>query len=129
MRVTSVSDQLRMAVTECTAARSSCANNIVAEIASAASVFIAWRLSRDVAHGTVRLDNFHDVGGTGFGGLDGLGRRGSRNGLVGSGLPGQFQLPPHKDHVILGFGERRHPTVACYRAFAGLGGPPPHCFY
>src|ERR1035438_43903 len=37
MRVTSVSDQLRMAVTECTAARSFCANNIVTEIASAAA--------------------------------------------------------------------------------------------
>src|ERR1022692_4322047 len=111
MRVTSVSDQLRMAVTECTAARSFCANNIVAEIASAESGFIAWRLSRDVAHGTVRLDYLHDVGGTGFGGLDGLGRRGRRGSFGGSGLPGQLQLPPHKDHVILGFGERRHPEL------------------
>src|ERR1019366_4361262 len=120
MRVTSVSDQLRMAVTECTAARSFCANNIVAEIASAASGFIAWRLSRDVAHGTVRLDNFHDVGGTGFGGLDGLGGRGSRRGFGGGGLAGYLQFPPHKNHVFFGFGERRPPAVARYRAFAGI---------
>src|ERR1035441_7692449 len=118
MRVTSVSDQLRMAVTECTAARSFCANNIVAEIASAASGFIAWRLSRDVAHGTVRLDNFHDVGGTSFGGLDGLGRRGSRNRFVGSGLPAYPQCPPQKDHVFWGSGDRRPPAVARDRAFA-----------
>ena len=41
MRVTSSSDQLRIAVTECREARSLCANNIVAEIASAAKGFIA----------------------------------------------------------------------------------------
>src|ERR1035437_10070062 len=100
----SASDQLRMAVTDCRGARSFCANNIVAEIASAASGFIPSRLSRDVAHGPVRLDYFHDVGGTSFLGLDGLGRRERRNGFGGSGLSGLLQLPPHKDHVILGFG-------------------------
>src|ERR1039458_4404297 len=120
MRVTSVSDQLRMAVTECTAARSSCANNIVAEIASAASVFIAWRLSRDVAHGTVRLDNFHDVGGTGFGCLDGWGGRGNRGSFFPTGFPADLQLPPHQDHLILGFGNGRYPAVASYRTFAGI---------
>src|ERR1022692_2174594 len=120
MRVTSVSDQLRMAVTECAAARSFCANNIVAEIASAASVFIAWRLSRDVTHGTVRLDNFHDVGGTGFGGLDGRGRRGRRSCLGDAAFRANLRLPPHKDYVFLGSGERGPPAVACNRAFAGI---------
>src|SRR5271169_142713 len=115
IRVTSPSVQLRTAVTECNGARSFCANNIVAEIASAASGFIPSRLSRDVAHGTVRLDNFHDVGGTSFLGLDGWGRRRRRDSFGGSGLLGQLQLPPYKDHVILGFGKRRHPAVACYR--------------
>src|ERR1035437_3897436 len=120
MRVTSASDQLRIAVTDCRGTRSLCANNIVAEIASAASGFIAWRLSRDVAHGTVRLDYFHDVGGTSFGGLDGLGRRGRRNSFGRNGLSGQLQLAPHQDQVILRFGERRPSAVACYRAFAGI---------
>src|ERR1035437_2841974 len=120
MRVTSASDQLRMAVTGCKETRSLCANNIVAEIASAASGFIASRLSRDVAHGTVRLDYFHDVGGTRFGGLDGLGRRGRRNSFGRNGLSGQLQLAPHQDQVILRFGERRHSAVACHRAFAGI---------
>ena len=40
MRVTSTSDQLRIAVTECKEARSFCANNIVTEIASATIGFI-----------------------------------------------------------------------------------------
>src|ERR1019366_959942 len=120
MRVTSSSDQLRMAVTECRDARSFCANNIVAEIASAASGFIPWRLPRDVAHGTVRLDYFHDVGGTCFLGLDGLRRRGRPNSFGGTGLLGQFQLPPHQGHVILSLGERRHPAVARHCAFAGI---------
>src|SRR5258708_38757765 len=100
IRVTSASDQLRTAVTECRGARSLCANNIVTEIASAASGFIPSRLSRDVAHETVRLDYFHDVGGTGFPGLAGLALRRRRNSFGGISLFGPLQLPPHKAHVI-----------------------------
>src|SRR5436305_9037389 len=112
MRVTSESDQLRTAVTDCSEPRSFCANNTVAEIASAAKGFITSRLSRNVTHGSIRLDYFHDVGGTGFLGLDHRGRHGSRGNFGGSGLFGLFQLPPHQQYIILGFGKRRHPAVA-----------------
>src|SRR6185369_17205956 len=120
MRVTSDSDQLRMAVTVCREARSLCANNTVTEIASAAKGFITSRLSRNVTHGTVRLDYFHDVSGTSFPGVDSLRRRGRHDGFGGRGLFGLLQLPPHLQYVIPGFGKRRHSAVACDRGFAGI---------